>query len=160
MKTHGDGEMLSAFIDGELGAEESEAVRQHASFCDICRRQLDSLRAAKTLLSRAPRRAMPPDLVDQLERRLARPSWRVLLERLLPPVRVLIPAGACAAAGLCAVAWLGLRSASPDPGIPLEPLLAAHSRYTAEALVPAGELVAANYSAQLNAYYGDPSDQD
>jgi anti-sigma factor RsiW len=160
MKIHGDGELFSAFLDGELSAEESDAVRAHVSFCQICRDELASLRQAKTTLGRAPRRAIPADLVASLERRLTRPLWKTVLERLLPPVRILVPAGAFAAVGLCALAWLGMREPAADQSIPLEPLLAAHSRYTAEALVPANELIASNYSAQLNAYYGDNSDQD
>ena len=73
---------------------------------------------------------------------------------------VLAPAGAFAAVALVALVWFGVHRSATDQTIPLEPLLAAHSRYTAEALVPPTELVAANYSAQLNAYYGDPSDQE
>jgi len=163
MKIHGEDELISAYLDGELCDEEAGAVRDHISACTSCRSEHESLRAAKALLARAPRRAMPPELMDQLERRLSRPLWRELLDRLLPPmpsVRVLAPAGAFAAAALVAVVWFGARRAAPEPAIPLEPLLAAHSRYTAEALVPASELVASNYSTQLNAYYGDPGDQE
>jgi len=160
MKTHGEGELISAYLDGELSGEEAAAVQAHVSSCPACREDMDSLHAAKSLLARAPRRAMPPELVAELERRLARPLWRELLDRLNPPLRVLVPAGALAAAALVAVVWSGLCRAAPDRSIPIEPLLAAHSRYTAEALVPASELVASNYSAQLNAYYGDSSDQE
>ncbi|MCX5796477.1 MAG: anti-sigma factor [Elusimicrobia bacterium] len=160
MKIHGEGELISAYLDGELCGEEAEAVQSHIASCPSCREEHASLRAAKSLLARAPRRAMPPELVAQIEGRLARPLWRQVLDRLLPPMPVLVPAGACAAAALLAVVWFGARRAAPDQSIPLEPLLAAHSRYTAEALVPPTELVAANYSAQLNAYYGDSPDQE
>jgi len=160
MRIHGEGELISAYLDGELSAEEAGAVQEHISSCPSCREEHSALRTAKSLLTRAPRRAMPPELVAQLERRLARPLWRQVLDRLLPPVRILVPAGALAATALAAVAWFGARRAAPDQAIPLEPLLAAHSRYTAEALVPASELVASNYSAQLNAYYGESPDQE
>ncbi len=160
MKIHGEGELISAFIDGELGVEEAAEVRDHIMACASCRESCASLRSAKSLLARAPRRAMPPELVAQLERRLARPLWRRVLDSLRPPVSVLVPAGALAAAVLVVAAWFGARRALPEQGIPLEPLLAAHSRYTAESLVPASELVASNYSAQLNAYYGDSPDQE
>ena len=160
MKIHGEGELISAYLDGELSGEEAQAVREHISSCPSCREEHACLRATKSLLARAPRRAMPPELVAQIESRLARPLWKQVLDRILPPMPVLVPAGAFAAAALLAVVWLGARRAAPDQSIPLEPLLAAHSRYTAEALVPPTELVAANYSAQLNAYYGDSSDQE
>ena len=160
MKTHGEDELISACLDGELSGEEAQAVREHISSCLSCREKHASLRATKSLLARAPRRAMPPELVAQIESRLARPLWKQALDRILPPMPVLIPAGACAAVALAAMAWFGARRGAADQSIPLEPLLAAHSRYTAEALVPATELVAANYSAQLNAYYGDSSDQE
>jgi hypothetical protein len=55
-----------------------------------------------------------------------------------------IPAGAVAAAGLAVGLWMRA-SASADE-LPLEPLLAAHARYSAELLVPEDNLVAANYS--------------
>jgi anti-sigma factor RsiW len=160
MKTHGESELISAFLDGALSAEEEQALREHISSCPPCREEHASLRATKSLLARAPRRAMPPDLVAQIEGRLARPFWKQVLDRLLPPLPVWAPAGAFAAAALVAVAWFGAHRAAADQSIPLEPLLAAHSRYTAEALVPPTELVAANYSAQLNAYYEDSSDQE
>jgi len=160
MRTHGEGELISAYIDGELSDEETAALREHISSCPACREVHGSLLAAKSLLARAPRRAMPPELVASLEVALKRPLWKRVLEALMPPTRVLVPAGAFAAAALIAAFWVGARRAAPDSTIPLEPLLAAHSRYTAEALVPASELVASNYSAQLNAYYGDSSDQE
>ncbi|MFA6002692.1 MAG: zf-HC2 domain-containing protein [Elusimicrobiota bacterium] len=160
MKIHEEYELISAYLDGELSDAESAAVSGHVSSCPSCRAQFQSLRAAKARLAHAPRRALPPALVGQLERRLARPTWGSLLERLWPPLRVLVPAGAFAAAAAAAWFWGSLRAAAPDHAIPLEPLLAAHSRYTAEALVPASELVASNYSAQLNAYYGDTSEQE
>ena len=160
MTIHGDSELISAYIDGELSGEEAQAPREHISSCPSCREEHAGLRAAKSLLARAPRRAMPPELVAQIEGRLARPWWKQALDRVLTPMPVLVPAGACAAAALAAVVWFGARRGTADQSIPLEPLLAAHSRYTAEALVPPTELVAANYSAQLNAYYGDSSDQE
>jgi anti-sigma factor RsiW len=159
MKAHGEDELISAYLDGELGEEETQALREHISACPSCRAEHAGLRATKSLLARAPRRAMPPELMAQLEARLTRPSWKRMLDRIMPPLPVLVPAGAFAAAALVAAVWFGAHRGTADRSIPLEPLLAAHSRYTAEALVPPTELVAANYSAQLNAYYWDSTDQ-
>ena len=155
MNTHENGELLSAYLDNALSLDETAAFESHLSSCPSCRSELESLGRAKSLLRRAPRRAAPPALIAAIEERLVRPSWLSILKRLIPETRVMVPAGALAVAAL--VLWL--RSASQPP-IPIEPLLAAHSRYTAEALVPASELVASNYSAQLNACYGDSKDQE
>jgi anti-sigma factor RsiW len=160
MKTHGENELISAYLDGELSEQEARALREHISSCPACREEHAGLRATKSLLARAPRRAMPPELVAQIEARLTRPLWKRMRDRILPPFTVLVPAGAFAAAALVAAVWFGAHRVADDQSIPLEPLLAAHSRYAAEALVPPTELVAANYSAQLNAYYGDPTDQE
>ncbi len=155
MNIHENNELLSAFLDQALSAEESAAIQGHLTACASCREELASLGQTKSLLQRAPRRAAPPKLIAAIEERLSRPSWLDMLRSFIPETRILVPAGALAAAILA----LWLRSALQQP-IPLEPLLAAHSRYTAEALVPASELVASNYSAQLNACYGDPKNQE
>jgi len=160
MSMHEKNELISAYLDGELAAEEESAVREHLASCPDCREEHASLRAAKSWLARAPRRAMPPELMAKIEASLSRPLWRQICDRLLPPMPVWAPAGALATAALTAVVWFGAHRTAPAGDIPLEPLLAAHCRYTAEALVPASELVASNYSAQLNAYYGDSSDQE
>jgi len=160
MKIHGGGELLSAYIDGELSTQEAAAVQAHVCACPSCRGISENLRRTKSVLARAPRRAMPPGLVADIEARLTRPVMRELLMRLLPPIRRLVATATFAAAALAAVVWFTARRTTPEQAIPLEPLLAAHSRYTAEALVPASELVASNYSAQLNAFYGDSSDQE
>jgi anti-sigma factor RsiW len=158
MQIHGRNDLISAYLDGELSDKEADAIQEHISCCFSCQEEYASLHATKAFLARAPRRAMPPELATQLIRKLSQPVWRVFLSRLLPPARVLVPAGALAAAALAAVVCSGLCRFSPNQTIALEPLLAAHSRYAAEALVPACELVAANYSAQLNAYYSDSPD--
>jgi anti-sigma factor RsiW len=155
MNTHENEELISAYLDNALSTDEMASVQSHLSSCSSCRSELESLSQAKSLLRRAPRRAAPPELIAAIEESLARPSWLAIFKRFMPEMRVLVPAGALAAVALS----LWLRSSLQQP-IPIEPLLAAHSRYTAEALVPASELVASNYSAQLNACYGDSQDQE
>ncbi|MDE2492020.1 MAG: hypothetical protein KGM24_14325, partial [Elusimicrobia bacterium] len=79
-------------------------------------------------------------------------AWRVLARRAL-----WIPAGAVAAAALAIGLWV--RRPAPLPDLPLEPLLAAHARYSAEALLPAEHLVASStYSDQMTDLYADASD--
>lgn len=145
MSAHADGPDISAYLDGALAPEPRARVELHLSACAECRAELDSLRHLKLALSAAPRRRLPPDLGLALERRFVagnRP-WAAWLKPA-----VLIPAGALAGAALVVSLWL--RSASTLEEIPLEPLLAAHARYSAETLVPEDNLVASNYSDQAS----------
>ncbi len=150
MNGHADGLDLSAYLDGALAPEPRARVELHMSSCADCRAELDSLRHMKLALSSAPRKNMPPDLALALERRFvagARPWYAALTKPA-----VWAPAGALAVATMAVSLWL--RSAATLDEIPLEPLLAAHARYSAEALVPEDNLVASNYSDQV----GDLSD--
>ncbi|MDD5301802.1 MAG: zf-HC2 domain-containing protein [Elusimicrobia bacterium] len=155
MNHHADGPELSAYLDGALAPEPRARVELHMSSCGECRAELDSLRHMKLALSSAPRRTMPADLVFALERRFvsgARPWYAPLVKPM-----VWAPAGALAVAAIAVSLWL--RSAATLEEIPLEPLLAAHARYSAEALVPEGNLVASNYSDQVSAL-SDAPDSD
>ncbi len=155
--THSESLLLSASLDGELTAQEQAQLDAHLPACAECSRELAELRFAKTLLSAAPRRALPPELLAATLARVdSRWAW---LRDLARPV-VLVPAGALAAAALVVGVWFNTTRHSTDQEIPLEPLLAAHERYTAEALIPSDNLVAGAYSRQLNDYYssGDASE--
>lgn len=146
MNEHADGPELSAYLDGALAPEPRARVDLHMSSCAECRAEVDSLRHLKLALSSAPRRSMPADLALALERRFvsgAQP-WYLKLARPM----IWAPAGALAVATIAVSLWL--RSAAALEEIPLEPLLAAHARYSAEALVPEDNLVASNYSDQMN----------
>ncbi|HVE13141.1 MAG TPA: zf-HC2 domain-containing protein [Elusimicrobiota bacterium] len=141
-------DLLSAYLDGELTAAERSSMDGHLRLCGECRAELESLSRVKALTHAAPRKAMPADMVARLERRVRGESW---WSRLMPAPR-LRWAGAAALAGLCAAALWHARAAREEETLPLEALLAAHSRSTAENLVPT-DLVASNFSAQLAAYY-------
>ena len=52
-------EMLSPYIDGELSTPEKTRVERHIAACDLCRRELESLRATVGLLRRASLVAPP-----------------------------------------------------------------------------------------------------
>lgn len=159
MKEHEEGLDLSAYIDGELSQEEKRRVTEHLSSCPSCRLDIESLRTMKRTLASAPRRAMPPELIAAIEDRLSRRAgWRSVVKPWIKMPQVWVPAGAVAAAVLIAGLWLNFKSR--EQYVPLEPLLAAHSRYEAEALVPQGNLVASNYSSQLTSTYGEPQDQE
>lgn len=155
MKDHIDGTEISAFLDGALALEDRARVDAHLTSCGACRRELDSLRHMKLVLSASPRKTMPADLALSLERRfVGRTPW---FKTFVKPA-FWVPAGAVATAALAVGVWMHQARAADE--IPLEPLLMAHARYSAEALVPEENLVAANYSEQTNALYADASDSE
>ena len=146
MNEHADGTELSAYLDGALAPEPRARVELHMFSCADCRAELDSLRHLKLALSSAPRKSMPPDLALALEQRFVSGARRWYAP--LTKAALWTPAGTLAVAAMVVSLWL--RSAPTLDEIPLEPLLAAHSRYSAEALVPEDNLMASNYSDQMN----------
>ncbi|MFI5363011.1 MAG: anti-sigma factor family protein [Elusimicrobiota bacterium] len=144
MSTHIDGSQISAFLDGALTGAELSSAAAHVDACGACRRELESLRHMKLVLSSAPRRTLPADLALALEHRLVAGSslWKTFVKPAL-----WIPAGAVAAASLMVSLWMHQARSADE--IPLEPLLAAHERYSAESLVSQDHLVASAYSDQL-----------
>lgn len=155
MNDHIEGVEISAFLDGAIAVEERARVDAHLTACAACRRELDGLRHLKLVLSSAPRKTMPADLALSLESRFVTgaPWWKVLVKPAL-----WIPAGAVAAAALAVGLWVSKARTADE--LPLEPLLAAHERYSAETLVPDDNLVAANYSDQMTTLYADASDSE
>ncbi len=143
MSAHIDGADISAFLDGALGAPQRARADAHMAACAVCRGELESLRHMKAVLSSAPRKNMPAELALALERRLVTGSAR--RKTLLKPA-FWVPIGAVAAAAVTVGLWMSRARAADE--LPLEPLLAAHARYSAEALVPESHLVASAYSDQ------------
>jgi anti-sigma factor RsiW len=155
MSTHIDGTEISAFLDGALPEPERTRADAHLAACSACRQEFESLRHMKLVLSSAPRKNMPAELALALEARLVKgsPRWKTVLKPAF-----WVPVGAVAAAALTVGLWLNQARAADE--IPLEPLLAAHERYSAESLVPEEHLVASAYSDQLTALDSDASDSE
>ena len=158
MNTHIDGIEISAFLDGALAAADRERVDAHMASCAGCRREFDALRHMKLVLSSAPRKTMPAELALSLERTLVSGSPFSSLRKTLAKPAFWVPVGAVAGAVLTVGLWM--RQARAADELPLEPLLAAHARYSAEALVSEGNLVASNYSDQLSEIYSDAPDSE
>lgn len=127
-----EGEVLSAYADGECVSAEREAVEKHLPACADCRARLAELRALKA----AAASAFPsPSLSPALARALLAPGARrrgwgdalaALRESLLRPA-----AGfAFAAAALALGVWF-TRADEPlgAPELPVELLLSAHEDY-------------------------------
>jgi anti-sigma factor RsiW len=49
-----DGELLSAYYDGEVGAPWDQRVREHLATCDRCRERLERLRQVSAVLNADP----------------------------------------------------------------------------------------------------------
>ena len=153
MKEHIADEEISALLDGALDGAARARAQAHLEGCGACRHELESLRHLKGLLAAAPRRTLPADLALNLEHRYV--GTRPWTAAFMNPA-FWVPVGAVAAAALAFSVWS--RSLSPAGDLPLEPLLAAHERYSAEALVPEPNLVASSYSDPLTLTYADAAD--
>lgn len=104
------GDLLSAVLDDELGAQASAAVEAHVAGCAACRDDLAGLQRARAALRGAPRLAAPPAFADDLVRARHRASRRGVAVALV-------------AASVVVVAGLALAPANPDTS-PEHPSLA------------------------------------
>jgi anti-sigma factor RsiW len=101
------GEVLSAYLDGEVSGSEKEQVAEHLVICDSCRAELSDLHAARSVL-----RALP--LLDA-------PEWLDPEAPLAPVIplrkrpRVWIAAAAAAVAAFVGVATI----AAPESTVPI-----------------------------------------
>jgi len=77
-------EHLSAYLDKELTAELSAAVRAHLAECPDCRALLDELRATVDLLGRLPAHEAPASLADEVRQEL---EEQTLLQTTPEPAR-------------------------------------------------------------------------
>lgn len=68
---HAEPDLLSAYLDGELTAEEARAVEEHVEVCPPCRAELDGLAGVVGTLRRLERQAPPPVLAGLVTRRVA-----------------------------------------------------------------------------------------
>lgn len=147
MKEHGPWRMLSAFLDGELEPGLRPSLQKHLKDCDFCRFELAALGRMKGALAASSRRPLPPDLLEDMESGFGPGAWSFW--GASGARRVWAPAGAVAAVLLSLGTWLGWRVLSQRGAIPPEPLLAAHSRYKVEGLVPPGDMVASIFYSAL-----------
>ena len=125
-------EHLSAYLDKELTADLSAAVRGHLDTCAECRALADDLRATVNLLGRLPAHAAPGHLADDVMREIERRGILAIgaplepqpQERTLPMRRArLWPRALAVAATLVLAVGIGIfgymsnigRQASPAP---------------------------------------------
>lgn len=150
---HLSGDLLSAFLDKELNAADAESIKAHLQTCEECVQALDALHSAKRVLSAAPERTMPADLAEAMKIRFSRPSLADRLRSLFPRTRWWMPVSfALASVSLGVFVFVRTNTSA----LPLEPLLAAHSRYTAENVSGQTDIAASNFSLQLASYEMQP----
>lgn len=83
MSRHATAEVLSAYLDDELEEVESREIADHLERCTDCRARFASMRRVVTTLRRMERRAPPPLLAENVERRMSLDGRRAsTLERL------------------------------------------------------------------------------
>lgn len=96
--SHLDPELLSAYIDDEVSAEERQEVEAHLNTCQECRQELDSLRWTVTLFREMPAVEVPRPLyvreADLAPAEDAESSWLDQLAAFVGTLRVLSYASA------------------------------------------------------------------
>jgi hypothetical protein len=84
--------LLSEYLDNALDAKAKALADEHLHTCPACREELDSLRALVKELGSIESVKAPADFLDQLHKRMERPSKRsTVREWLFYPLRVKIP---------------------------------------------------------------------
>ena len=110
------GELSSAYLDGEVTAEESARVRSHLDECEVCRREMADLHESRTALRGLPTLEVPVVVFAELG----------LVEDVVPLRRRAVTW--VAAAAVAAVVFVGGAVAlTPDPvGLPLDEVAQLH----------------------------------
>ncbi|MDP8959203.1 MAG: zf-HC2 domain-containing protein [Actinomycetota bacterium] len=96
------GELLSAYLDGELNLPEERQARAHLQECSACRRELGEVQEARARLRALPVADLPASLVPAGQQRR-------------PPARSRRLAALVAAAAAMAVVGIGLLAGQPAP---------------------------------------------
>lgn len=115
MTTPHSGELLSAYLDGELVAEEQGAVLAHLRQCEACRVELGELDLARTAVRSLPMLEPPPLLAEA-------PDAVVVPLRQRWSVRI----AAAAAAAIVAVAGVGVARNGSAPPLDVDSIIEQH----------------------------------
>jgi hypothetical protein len=141
-------EHLSAYLDKELTAELSAAVRSHLDSCAECRALLAELRATADLLGRLPVHAAPEQMAQDVQREIERralvggapPAEEQPRERTLPvhrarlwPRALAVAATVALAAGIGILAYLTQNPQGPIAPEVTSPLLLSEPQPLADA---------------------------
>jgi hypothetical protein len=128
------GDLLSAYIEGEVSGRQGETLEAHLAGCDGCREELDTLRSALALLAVPKTLVRPEGLLEEFKAKYLpeaeaapAPRWGIKIP-VLPKIewpslnRLMLPMGGMAAAGAAAALVVALHgnpaSVSKMPGAP------------------------------------------
>jgi anti-sigma factor RsiW len=121
------GDLLSAYIDGELAGRQVQAVETHLTACAGCREELETLRSALLLLEAPKTPVRPEGLLEEFKAQYlpraeaaSAPLWGFRLPALpkmeWPSLgRVLVPMGGMAAAAATLLVVMNSRPAGGPP---------------------------------------------
>ena len=90
MTCHEVSGVIDAYLDGELGGDESANVARHLDTCASCRRQLEERKALSTLLRRMPYYDAPPQLAATVSRTKQALSSRRQVRRWMAAAAVIV----------------------------------------------------------------------
>ena len=90
MTCHEVSGVIDAYLDGELGADESAGVARHLDTCASCRRQLDERKALSALLRRMPYYDAPPQVATAVTRTKQALSSRQRMQRWMAAAAVIV----------------------------------------------------------------------
>ncbi len=78
------------FLDGSVKPSLKEGLEQHISSCPKCRQSVASAADVSTVFRRLPRHSAPPQVFQQIQKRISNPRtappYKLQLRRLLVPV--------------------------------------------------------------------------
>ena len=116
--------LLSAWVDGELRAEERARLGQHVAACPRCRAEITTLRITKNLLASMPVRELPEGAYAALSGRDRRMSRHLSARRVA--TRALAGVGAAAITLVAAAFAAGGPSDSNTVPVPVDVYVAQH----------------------------------
>lgn len=111
--------------------------------------------AVRTRLARLPARSAPPQLILKLRKIMQQEPWYQKFFHWFLIPRVWKSVGAFGVVVCSVVTWMALRTEPEQAFVDMDTLLAAHSRYQEENLVPTADMAHADYSARLASFYDD-----
>jgi anti-sigma factor RsiW len=152
-------ELISAFVDGELGRGEKDVLEAHLSVCPACARRLRFFTASKRVAAFSAVPEMPSELTAALlqeasKRRSRKSFWNRLFGSWeFPGLRPLVFGPAffgSAAAALAAAVLIFVWNRGRSESVPLDWMLAAHSEYELTMPLSQASEIVPNLTARLS----------
>lgn len=160
---HIEPELLSAYLDNEVGEEERRAIEAHLRTCAECRRELAELRWTTSLLSQLPEVREPrPFYVRRTDLEPARPRWQTWLVAWRPLFRVASYAGTAVVLVLLMLNVLTLNTSTTNAPMPtaMEEMEAQSAPMAEKAAEPAGEaLITAEEESAAEEFAAPPPEE-